>query len=205
MREVIGKSNLQFAQTEGAMHRAGYQDLLQRMLDEYRLACASPKFSCCVSTRPQEVIAAFRDVQAARADKEKSINEANTYRNQVLPRAKGEGRAIIQRGEAMSPDRRPPAVMPSGLARLRAVRQGPRYHHRAHLSRHHGGGAAQREQSAGRQEHVWNRRAAVPPAARVQPDEPTAAPAPAAAGPGRHPMTNRAIIILVGLAVAIPC
>ena len=49
---------------------------------------------------PQEVIAAFRDVQAARADKEKSINEANTYRNQVLPRAKGEAESIIQRGEA---------------------------------------------------------------------------------------------------------
>jgi membrane protease subunit HflK len=49
---------------------------------------------------PQEVIAAFRDVQAARADKERSINEANTYRNQVLPRAKGEAEAIIQRGEA---------------------------------------------------------------------------------------------------------
>ena len=49
---------------------------------------------------PQEVIGAFRDVQAARADKEKSINEANTYRNQVLPRAKGEAESIIQRGEA---------------------------------------------------------------------------------------------------------
>ncbi len=48
---------------------------------------------------PQEVIGAFRDVQAARADKEKNINEANTYRNQVLPRAKGEAASIIQRAE----------------------------------------------------------------------------------------------------------
>ena len=46
------------------------------------------------------MIGAFRDVQAARADKEKSINEANTYRNQVLPRAMGEAESIIQRGEA---------------------------------------------------------------------------------------------------------
>jgi membrane protease subunit HflK len=45
------------------------------------------------------VIGAFRDVQAARADKEKNINEANTYRNQVLPRAKGEAETIIQRAE----------------------------------------------------------------------------------------------------------
>ena len=48
---------------------------------------------------PQEVIGAFRDVQAARADKEKNINEANTYRNQVLPRAKGEAAAIVQKAE----------------------------------------------------------------------------------------------------------
>src|SRR4029077_11761219 len=48
---------------------------------------------------PQEVIGAFRDVQAARADKEKNINEANTYRNQVLPRAQGEAASIIQRAE----------------------------------------------------------------------------------------------------------
>ena len=41
----------------------------------------------------------FRDVQAARADKEKNINEANTYRNQVLPRAKGEAASITQKAE----------------------------------------------------------------------------------------------------------
>src|SRR5205807_10554135 len=49
---------------------------------------------------PQDVLGAFRDVQAARADKERSINEANTYRNQVVPRAKGEAASIVQRSEA---------------------------------------------------------------------------------------------------------
>ena len=68
---------------------------------------------------PQEVIGAFRDVQAARADKEKSINEANTYRNQVLPRAKGEAESIIQRGEAYkAADRgRAPRATPSASTR----------------------------------------------------------------------------------------
>ena len=45
------------------------------------------------------MLGAFRDVQAARADKERSINEANTYRNQVVPRAKGEAASIVQRAE----------------------------------------------------------------------------------------------------------
>ena len=46
------------------------------------------------------MITTFHNIQATRADKKKSINEANTYRNQVLPRAKGEAESIIQRGEA---------------------------------------------------------------------------------------------------------
>ncbi len=70
------------------------------MLDEYPWGVRIAQIQLLRVDPPQEVIAAFRDVQAARADKEKSINEANTYRNQVLPRAKGEAEAIIQRSEA---------------------------------------------------------------------------------------------------------
>ena len=101
MREVIGKSNLQYAQTEGRSRiEQDTKDLLQRMLDEYGLGVRISNIQLLRVDPPDEVIAAFRDVQAARADKEKSINEANTYRNQVLPRAKGEAESIIQRGEA---------------------------------------------------------------------------------------------------------
>jgi len=101
MREVIGKSNLQYAQTEGRSRiEQDTKDLLQKMLDEYGLGVSISQIQLLRVDPPQEVIAAFRDVQAARADKEKSINEANTYRNQVLPRAKGEAESIIQRGEA---------------------------------------------------------------------------------------------------------
>jgi len=101
MREIIGKSNLQFAQTEGRSRiEQDTKDLLQRMLDEYGLGVRISQIQLLRVDPPQEVIAAFRDVQAARADKEKSINEANTYRNQVLPRAKGEAESIIQRAEA---------------------------------------------------------------------------------------------------------
>ncbi len=101
MREVIGKSNLQYAQTEGRSRiEQDTKDLLQRILDEYGLGVRISQVQLLRVDPPQEVIAAFRDVQAARADKEKSINEANTYRNQVLPRAKGEAESIIQRAEA---------------------------------------------------------------------------------------------------------
>jgi membrane protease subunit HflK len=101
MREVIGKSNLQFAQTDGRSRiEQDTKDLLQRVLDEYGLGVLVAQVQLLRVDPPQEVIGAFRDVQAARADKEKNINEANTYRNQVLPRAKGEAASIIQKGEA---------------------------------------------------------------------------------------------------------
>jgi membrane protease subunit HflK len=100
MREVIGKSNLQYAQTEGRTRiEQDTKDLLQRILDEYGLGVRIAQVQLLRVDPPQEVIGAFRDVQAARADKEKSINEANTYRNQVLPRAKGEAESIIQKAE----------------------------------------------------------------------------------------------------------
>ena len=100
MREVIGKSNLQYAQTEGRTKiEQDTKDLLQRILDDYGLGVRIAQVQLLRVDPPQEVIGAFRDVQAARADKEKSINEANTYRNQVLPRAKGEAESIIQRAE----------------------------------------------------------------------------------------------------------
>ena len=100
MREVIGRSNLQYAQTEGRSRiEQDTKELLQRILDEYGLGVRISNIQLLRVDPPQEVIAAFRDVQAA-LHKEKSINEANTYRNQVLPRAKGEAESIIQRGEA---------------------------------------------------------------------------------------------------------
>ena len=80
MREVIGKSNLQYAQTEGRTRiEQDTKDLLQRILDDYGLGVLIAQVQLLRVDPPQEVIGAFRDVQAARADKERNINEANTY------------------------------------------------------------------------------------------------------------------------------
>jgi membrane protease subunit HflK len=48
---------------------------------------------------PNEVIDAFRDVQAARADKERLQNEAFGYANKVVPEARGEAERILQGAE----------------------------------------------------------------------------------------------------------
>jgi membrane protease subunit HflK len=46
------------------------------------------------------VIASFRDVQAARADQERAKNEAEAYRNDIIPRARGAAERLVQEGTA---------------------------------------------------------------------------------------------------------
>jgi len=100
MREVIGKSNFQYAQTEGRPKiEQDTKELMQKILDEYGLGVLISQVQLQRADPPQDVLAAFRDVQTARADKERAINEANTYRNQVVPRANGEAASIVQRAE----------------------------------------------------------------------------------------------------------
>jgi membrane protease subunit HflK len=100
MREVIGKSNFQYAQTEGRPKiEQDTKELMQKILDEYGQGVTITQLQLQRADPPGDVLGAFRDVQTARADKERNINEANTYRNQVVPRAKGEAAAIVQRAE----------------------------------------------------------------------------------------------------------
>ena len=49
---------------------------------------------------PAPVIDAFRDVQRALADRERLRNEAEAYRNDILPRARGEAAQIKQGADA---------------------------------------------------------------------------------------------------------
>ena len=49
---------------------------------------------------PKQVIDAFRDVQTAKADKEKEINQAQAFKNDIIPRARGEAAKLVQEAEA---------------------------------------------------------------------------------------------------------
>lgn len=49
---------------------------------------------------PEEVQAAFDDVNSARQDKETVINEANAYSNDRVPRARGDAAQIVEQAEA---------------------------------------------------------------------------------------------------------
>ncbi len=101
MREVIAKSKLQSILTEGRSKiEIETQEIAQSLLDEYESGIQLTQVQTQKADPPDEVIDAFRDVQAARADMERSKNEAEAYQNDVIPRARGEAAKILQEAEA---------------------------------------------------------------------------------------------------------
>ena len=101
MREVIAKSRIQQILTEGrAKIENETQEIIQSILDEYNSGIQITQVQTQKADPPDQVIDAFRDVQAARADMERSKNEAEAYANDVIPRARGEAAKIMQAAEA---------------------------------------------------------------------------------------------------------
>jgi len=101
MREVIAKSRLQPILTEGRSRiEIETQEIAQDLLDEYESGIQITQVQTQKADPPDQVIDAFRDVQAARADMERSKNEAEAYANDVIPRARGEAAKILQEAEA---------------------------------------------------------------------------------------------------------
>ena len=101
MREVIARSNIQPILTEGrSVIETETQTIIQKILDEYTSGIQITQVQTQKADPPDQVIDAFRDVQAARADMERSKNEAEAYANDVIPRARGEAQKILQAAEA---------------------------------------------------------------------------------------------------------
>ena len=101
MREVIAKSPIQSILTEGRSKIENeVQEITQGILDEYGSGIQITQVQTQKADPPDQVIDAFRDVQAARADMERSKNEAEAYANDVIPRARGEAQKILQAAEA---------------------------------------------------------------------------------------------------------
>ncbi len=101
MREVIAKSKIQPVLTEGrAQIEIETHEIIQSILDEYNSGIQITQVQTQKADPPDQVIDAFRDVQAARADMERSKNEAEAYANDVIPRARGEAAKIMQAAEA---------------------------------------------------------------------------------------------------------
>jgi membrane protease subunit HflK len=101
MREVVGETPIAQALAEG---RGKIENetlrLLQILLDSYGAGVEITQVQLQKSDPPAEVIESFRDVQRALADREKLRNEAESYRNDILPKARGAATQLRQDADA---------------------------------------------------------------------------------------------------------
>ncbi len=101
MREVIGHTEIASAFAEGrGKIETDTQKLLQEILDFYSAGIDVTQVQLLKVDPPEPVIDSFRDVQSAKIDLQRLINEAESYRNDVVPRAHGDAARIQQEAQA---------------------------------------------------------------------------------------------------------
>ncbi|MEW8047838.1 MAG: FtsH protease activity modulator HflK, partial [Candidatus Thiodiazotropha sp.] len=91
VREIIGKSDLDFILTQG---RGAIADRImqgaQGLIDVYKTGLIITSVNMQPAKPPEQVKSAFDDAIKAREDKEKLENQAEAYANEVVPKARGE-------------------------------------------------------------------------------------------------------------------
>jgi membrane protease subunit HflK len=101
MREVIGHTEIASAFAEGrGKIEIDTQKLLQEILDYYGAGIDVTQVQLLKVDPPDPVIDAFRDVQSAKIDLQRLINEAESYRNGVVPTARGDAARVGQEAQA---------------------------------------------------------------------------------------------------------
>ena len=100
LRTVVGRHNIDEALTSGKfMIQEETKELIQNILDKYNTGILIVAVQLQDVSPPQQVIAAFKDVASAKEDKNRMVNQAEGYRNDVIPKARGEAQAQIREAE----------------------------------------------------------------------------------------------------------
>jgi membrane protease subunit HflK len=101
MRELVGQNEIVPIITAGrGKLQVESKDAIQATLDKYEAGILILEVQIQESEAPAEVKDAFLDVQRAKADSQRFVNEANKYRNEVVPRAQGAAERVTQLAEA---------------------------------------------------------------------------------------------------------
>ena len=106
MREVIGDSSVTQALTVG---KGIIEDttalLLQQTMNSYKGGIKIENVKLQDVHPPDAVKEAFKDVVSAREDREKMINDAEGYRNNLVPKSRGEAAQIINNAKAYAKEK----------------------------------------------------------------------------------------------------
>ena len=101
MREIIAQSELApILNRDRGVIAERLQELIQQTMDSYDSGVNIVRVNFDKADPPQDVIAAFRDVQAAAQERDRLQNVADAYANRVLAEARGEAAQVLEEAEA---------------------------------------------------------------------------------------------------------
>jgi membrane protease subunit HflK len=99
MREAMSQTQMQPAMQNRNAVENRVRASMQQLLDFYGAGIAIEQVQFAAVEPPAQVIDAFRDVQRAEQDRQRVQNEAESYRNDIVPRARGEAQRLLQEAE----------------------------------------------------------------------------------------------------------
>ncbi|MFB0524981.1 MAG: FtsH protease activity modulator HflK [Phycisphaerae bacterium] len=106
LRQVVGQRPIDDVLIEEKLQvEIDIRELLQRIIDGYESGIRIIEVKLQTIQPPKEVAAAFSDVVSAKEDKEKLIQEAKGYQEDIIPKARGERDRIILEAEAYREER----------------------------------------------------------------------------------------------------
>ena len=101
IREVMGQNTMDFIITEGRTKVAeDTKGLLQNVLDSYGAGVNVQSLNILEAQPPEQVQDAFSDAIKAREDEQRYINEAEAYRNEIIPLARGQAKQMLEQAIA---------------------------------------------------------------------------------------------------------
>ncbi len=106
MRSVVGDSSVDEVLTSRRVEiNVEAEQQMQAILDKYESGVTVVAVKLQDVNPPQQVKAAFNEVNASQQDKERLVNQALEEYNKVIPRARGEALQLVKQAEAYAIDR----------------------------------------------------------------------------------------------------
>ena len=106
LRTVVGRNKIDETLTTGKFTIQEETKIqLQNILDKYQSGIHVVAVQLQDVSPPKEVIGAFKDVASAKEDKNRMVNQAEGYRNDIIPKSRGEAEAMIRAAEGFKESR----------------------------------------------------------------------------------------------------
>lgn len=101
LREIVGQSQMMpIISGDRGKVEDDTKEELQKVLNEFGAGIQIVRVKLQKADPPKQVVDAFNEVQRAKADMERFKNEAEAYRNEILPKSRGEAEQRLQNAEA---------------------------------------------------------------------------------------------------------